>query len=179
MTTGLQIAGLVLSALILAIIAWANLIAPWRRRHRMKTPFKAYFRTDNGAKPMELHVRANAGVIVQINREPRLHYTEHEIVLGFEGLPDERPFATAAVNLFMKRGQMKRRAPDTDERHYIDDKDAYHIRETRELTRGNCYSSGFEVQTRVPGRFPLRLLSLTDAGEGRPQQQLVLVVDPD
>ena len=177
MSAELQWLGIGISASILLIIGWVNVIKPLRRKAMMRAPFTAYFRTSDEKKLTELHVPAKASVDIQINREPRLHYTEYELALGFDGPPDKRPYASRARNLFIKRGRFKEGTPDTDDRHYIDAKDAYHIKEQRELTKGNTYTVGFAVQTRESGRYPVRLRTITDAGEGQPQKQLVLIVE--
>lgn len=173
----LQIAGLALSSCILIAIIWINVVRPRLRQRQMKTPFTAYFRTGGNEKLTELHVPANRSIDIQINREPHLHYTEYELIFGFKGPLDKRPYAQTAKNLFIKRGQFKEGSPDTDDRHYIDTKDAYHITQQRKLTKGNTFTIGFTVQTREPGRYPVRLRAITEAGEGRPRKELVLIVD--
>lgn len=79
-------------------------------------------------------------------------------------------------NTFIKIGLAKYQNPRDEPGHYIDDKDAYHIRSTAERTPGNTYGLGFIVKTNAPGRYPVRLYVMSDAGESGPAKPLFLIV---
>jgi hypothetical protein len=124
-----------------------------------------------------LHVPSDSEVDIQLRLEPKLHYIQQEVVFGFEGEAGHRPEPVLTKNTFIKVGKSKYTDPREDPNHYIDTKDAYHIQGTKERTAGNTYALGFIVKTHGPGRFPVRLLVMSDSGESAPCKPLVLVVD--
>jgi hypothetical protein len=166
-----------LGALTVFLIVWINWGRPWRRKRRMNRPFFASFgESDRSKWTHELQVPADSEVDVQLRIEPKLHYTQHEIVFGFEGEPGCRPEPLRTSNTFIKVGKSKYQDPREERTHYIDAKDAYHIQSTHERTAGNTYTLGFIVKTHRPGRYPVRLVVISDAGESLPKKPLVLIV---
>lgn len=166
-----------LGVLTVGLILWINWGRPWWRKRRMRRPFAAYF--GSGARSewaRELRVPAHAEIDIQLWLEPRLHYTQHEIVFGFDGLPGDRPEPLRVHNSSIKVGLAKYQTPREDPGHYIDEKDAYHIRSTAERTPGNTYTLGFIVKTNSPGRYSVVLYVISDVGESRPTKPLFLVV---
>lgn len=125
----------------------------------------------------ELHVAADSEVSVQLRMDPRLHFRQDEFIIGFEGFT-QRPRVLRAFDPFVKVGKRREQSPETNPDHYIDAKDRYHIAQKVERTAGNTFSYSFMVKTYLPGRFVVIIRTMTDCGEGRPRQSLVLVVDP-
>jgi len=168
-----------LSVAIFVMIVWINFGRPWFRSWRMKRPFDVYFQAEprsGGARSSTLTVPAHSEVQIDFRLVPRLHHVRHEVVLAFEGDPERRPRPRSAVNTFIKEGAARIQDPKTNANHYIDYDDAYHIKSRVEHTRGNTYALGFAVETRDAGRYPVRLLVITEDGEGRARNALTLVV---
>ena len=114
---------------------------------------------------------------MQIRMKPRLNYTRHELVFGFYGKDHEKPMPVRSLNSFIKIGKHREQDPAQTDGHAIDFKDHYHIKETAEQTVGNNYTAGFVVKTRKPGRYRVLLEIITDCGEGKPIEELFLVVE--
>ena len=168
----------VLPSLVVVIVGWTQIVRPRVRHYRMRNPFDVYFRIDDSGKgPLERRARSNLSAQLQINRVARITHLEHEFIIGFDGEQDKKPRVVGTENQFVKWGSMRSVSPDTNDDHYIDDKDNYHIRGDRQLIRGNTYSSGFVVEARAPGRYPLNIRTINDTGETKPKQELVLIVE--
>jgi hypothetical protein len=168
-----------LSIAVFLMIAWINFGRPWRRSRRMRRPFDTHFKQGargEGPATTELTVPANSIVQLDFRMTPRIHHVQHELILMFDGDPDQKPLPTSVVNTFIKEGSARSQDPKTNANHYIDYDDCYHIKARVEHTRGNTYAIGFSVQTRGPGRYPLRFMVMTEDGEGRSRNDLVLIV---
>jgi hypothetical protein len=178
LSTNAPIISMGLGVLTVCLIVWINWGKPWRRKRRMRHPFTAFFgESDRGKWTHQLIVPANSEVDIQIRVEPKLHYIQHEIMFGFEGEDGQRPEPVRTKNAFVKVGKSKYQDPLEERTHYIDVKDAYHIQSTHERTYGNTYALGFLVKTHGPGRYPVRLLVMSDSGESLPRKPLVLIVE--
>ena len=114
---------------------------------------------------------------MQLRMTPRFHFKQYEVVFGFLGNQSARPLPIKVVNTFIAQGLRREQSPDDTETHSISHKGNYHIMETRERTKPNVYAYGFLVRTREPGRYPIRFELITDCGEGKPVEPLVLVVE--
>jgi len=170
-------AALLVSGAGLGVLIWKQVANPWVRERQMKEPYNAYFRRDDsGSGPSELNVPAHSTVQIQVNRHVTVTHTEHELIFGFEG--GAKPLPQSWRNIFVSVGRTSAVDPKESETHSIDDKGNYHIKEDHTRVQGNDYTAGFMVQTRAPGRYPIRLVTISDAGESRPSNQLALVVQP-
>lgn len=160
-----------LSGAILLIIFVRQVLEPALRAFRMRTPYTGYFRlTGNGAvRPTELRLDSNSRQHMQINRVARLSFVEHELIVGFEGDPDKRPFIIEPENKFVKKGSVNKE-------YYVDVKDNIHIVGSRHRTRTNTYADGFKIQTRSPGRYSVKIRSITDSGESQLKNSLTVIV---
>ncbi len=176
MLTDQQWIGWTLSGTIIFLIVCIQIGWPTVRHLRLKRPFLAYFRVNGSNDPRELIVPENSDVHIQINREASVTHDEHELIIGFDGAPDERPHIVGAENKFIAQGLARTADPTTTKSHYIDDKGNYHIKEDRILVRGHTYSSGFRIKTKTPGRYPIKIMTITDSGEGKPKHALTLIV---
>ena len=183
MSTGqlwLQGISIGLSTAVLGVVLWVNFGRDAWRSRKMRRPFEARFKAAGAGDPptcTELRVPANSEVQIDFRILPRLHYVQNEMVVGFEGEASQRPVVKSVSNLFVKEGAMRKRAPATNERHYIDYDDNYHIGERLNRIKGNHYAIGFLVETKGPGRFPVRIEAVTDDGEGKAYNRLTLVVE--
>jgi hypothetical protein len=160
------------------LVIWFNWGQHRIRSWRMRRAFNVHLTTAEGKEVFyEMHWPRDSEVLMQLRIKPRLHFTRHELVFGFLGDPSSRPVPIRSVNTFVKRGIRREQGPEENEKHILDHNDNYHIAETREWTRPNTYALGFLVQTRKPGRYPIRLELITDAGESKPVERLVLIVE--
>lgn len=178
-TTCIQLLSLVFSGTILLIIAWVNIGHPLYRRYRLRKPFRAYFKSLPQAKGLETTehaVPANSNVEIDFRLKPTINYVQHELILIFEGDPDQKPLPKAVVNTFIQEGAARNQGPKTNPNHYIDYENSYHIRHQQVRTKGNTYAIGFLVETRGPGRFPVRFETLAEDGLGRSANDLTVVV---
>jgi hypothetical protein len=83
-------------------------------------------------------------------------------------------FTTSNFTLFL---ELREVSPANNQNHFIDENDNYHINETGDRIYPNCYAQGFLIQTRNPGRYPVRLEVITDCGEGIPTEKLYIIVE--
>lgn len=145
----------------------------------MRRPFTVHFKQGvRGEGPSEttLKVQPYSTVQLDFRLTPRLHHVQHEIILMFDGDANKKPLPKSVVNTFIKEGSARSQDPKTNPSHYIDYDDCYHIKGRVEHTRGNTYAIGFAVETRAPGRYPLRFVVMTEDGEGRSANDLMLEV---
>lgn len=172
--------GPTIAAFAACLIVWFNYGRQRIRAYRMQWPFRAYL-TVAPHRPdgllYELAVPPNQDVEIQLRIYPRFHYTQFLLIFGFQGDQTKRPQPLKVLNTFIKEGKRREQSPVTDENHYIDHSDNYHIRDRSERIHPNCYALGFMVRTRAPGRYPVCLETITDCGEGKPLTPLVLVVE--
>jgi hypothetical protein len=176
----LTVVGVCLSASILGVQTWVNFIRPAIRRRRMAKPYSVEFKLgQSGDAPSapELTVPANSEVQIDLRLLSHLPYAEHEIAVGFEGPASERPLVLCVSQAFVKAGLLKNRSPKTDEGHYIDYNDRYHIKTRADRLAGRHTALGFLVQTRVPGRYPINVEAATDAGEAYSRNKPMLIVE--
>jgi len=169
-----------LSIAVFLMIAWINFGRPWRRSRRMRRPVDIQFKQGargDGPTTTELKVPANSTVQLDFRMTPRLHHVQHELILVFDGDPDQKPLPKSVVNTFIKEGSARSQDPKTNSSHYIDYDDCYHIKARVEHTRGNTYAIGFSVETRGAGRYPVRFMVMTEDGEGRSRNDLMLIVE--
>jgi hypothetical protein len=161
------------------LVIWFNWGQHKIRAWRLRRPFNVHLTTaEKGSEVFyEMHWPKDSEVLIQLRIKPRLHFTRHELIFGFLGDRSSRPVPIKAVNTFVKRGVRREQSPEENEQHVLDHNDNYHIAEKREWTRPNTYTVGFLVQTRRPGRYPMRLELITDGGESIPVEELVLIVE--
>lgn len=171
------IAGAV-SFVSLVAILWFQWGQQIFRAFRMRRPFHANFTTEKGKEVFfEMRWPRDSETIVNLRIHPLVHFTRYELVFGFEGDENSRPPPIKAVNTFIKIGRRREQSPADTDSHAIDSNNNYHIKETVELTRGNVFTVGFQVQTRQPGRYPVRLEFITDSGQNDPIENLVFIVE--
>jgi|GEM_PF-6647021 len=150
------------------------------RALRMRKPFTAHLTVApeaNDSMCFEIHLPPFRDVLLQLRIFPSLHYVQHEMIFGFIGDKNDRPQVVKVVNTFVKVGRDREQSPETDDGHYIDLHDNYHIKKTVERTKPNCYALGFAIKTRKPGTYPIRLEAMTDTGESLPTHELTVIVE--
>jgi hypothetical protein len=140
------IASAIFSATALVLIGYVQIFRPWRRRRKLKRPFRAYFLiTSLGRFPLnyvlqddqehfvkELVVPSNSEIPIQIVLEPKLSFMQHELYFGCdESLADEKkPRATEWFVPFVRDGVRRSGKPDAEHPgHYTDYNGFYHVRE--------------------------------------------------
>ena len=176
MTTDLQWVGWALSGTIIILIVGIQIVRPIVRHLRLKRPFLAYFRGGGSDKNRELTVPANSPEHIQISRLISVTHDEHDLIVGFDGEVGKRPDIVGTENKFIALGLARTADPMTRESHYIDDRGNYHIKEKRSLVCGHTYTTGYKIETKAPGRYPVKILTVTDTGEGRASKPLLLIV---
>ncbi len=120
-----------LSIAVFLMIAWINFGRPWRRSRRMRRPFDIHFKQGtrgDGPTTTELKVPAHSMVQLDFRMTPRIHHVQHELILMFDGDPDQKPLPKSVVNTFIKEGSARSQDPKTNANHYIDYDDCYHIK---------------------------------------------------
>jgi len=171
----------VLSLASIILVAWLNWGKHVLRARRLRKPADVFLTIapDSGhdSWTTELHVPPHAEIVLHLRIKPRLHYRQLEFIFGFLGKATEKPSPLSVENTFVTRGQMRVESPETNRNHYVDYRDSYHIKEDKEQTKPNVYAMGFRVKTKMPGRYPIRLLFLTDSGEGTPTKELTIIVE--
>ncbi len=168
-----------LSLLVLLVLLWVNFGRNRLRHYRMRRPFDVYFKLGADADAptaTEISVPAHSTEQIDIRIAPKLHFVQNEIIVGIGGDVESRPRLVAMNNPFVKRGKGTKGSPEDTGGHYTDYNDNYHIQERVDRTRGNKYALGFIVETRDPGAYPLTVKAMTDDGEGKAANQLIVRV---
>jgi hypothetical protein len=172
----------VISGVALAAVVWFQWGQHKVRTIRARRGFSATMVVAPEAgkiEACEVRVPPNSQISLQLRMRPRLHYRQMEIIFGFRGDALQRPVPLHVLNSYIKHGKRRIQSPDTNPDHYIDHEEFYHIKETSERTYPNVYTLGFLVQTRNPGRYPVLLEAMTDCGEAKAKEELVLIVDAE
>jgi hypothetical protein len=167
-----------LSGLALAAVVWFQWGQHKVREISLRRPFVACLAYDpaDGDEYCDLHLPAHRSeIMVQVRIRPRIKYRETETVFGFEGDRTKRPLPIRILNTFIKHGDGREQHPNKNTNHYIDQDDYYHIVRTVDRSPPNTQIIGFMVQTREPGRFPVYLGIITDCGEAKPHNDLLVV----
>jgi hypothetical protein len=168
----------VMSVLALMAVVWFQWGEHKVRAFRSRRPFHAVMSIPPSAdETRELRVAAHSRVVILVRMRPVLHYRELEVAFGFHGDDAKRPMIIKFQNPFIKEGARREQSPATTPTHYIDHDDYYHIKEPSERTKPNTYTIGFVVQTRDAGRYPVYLEIITDCGDGKPREELTLIVE--
>ncbi len=165
-----------ISIMILALIVVNNHVRPWRHAKKMRKPFSAYFRGVGDGKPAEVVLSAHTECHIQINRDVSVSHMEHELIIYFEKPRAGTPEIIGTKNLFMARGMKKERTPETDENEYVNVMGSYHIKRDNFVSKGNTYTTGYRLKTKEPGRYPLKIMTITEAGEGTSARDLLIIV---
>jgi hypothetical protein len=147
---------------LLAVI-WFNLGQHKLRVWRLKRPFRA-------GNP------CHSAVAIQIRMRPKFSYRQVHLVFGFHGDTSRRPLPQSVLNHFIKVGINREQSPKKNPSHFIDQDNHYHISDPADRSPPNVYMTGFVVQTREPGRYPVILEIITECGEGKPVQNLHVIV---
>jgi hypothetical protein len=169
----------VISFLALVAVIWFQWGQHEVRKLRLRRPFNAALThgADRADEYWSLHVPAHSEVLIQVRMRPRTSYKQLEIVFGFFGDRDKRPVAKRVLNTFIKEGANREPTPANNPNHYIDQDDHYHNSTPAERTASHVYVTGFIVQTREPGRYPVLLGIFTECGEANPHNDLAVVVE--
>jgi hypothetical protein len=174
---------IIISAAALSVVAYTQIIRPWRRRRRLRRPFDAYFvittpgrfrmgyvvQDDKEHYVKELVVPSHSEVSIQIALEPKLSFLQHELYFGCdEGLVDEeKPRATEWFVPFVREGVRRSGKPDeAHPGHYTDYNGFYHVRENYLYTK-DARVIGFKLVTRRTGTFPAQIYFVTDDVRGK------------
>jgi hypothetical protein len=98
---------------------------------------------------------------------PRLNFTQSEFAFGCDGDEglDTKPFAFQYVNHFIDRGKSVA-SPDTDEDHYTDRHQYYHITKQRQRSVGQHIIVGLIVKTREVGLYRAEVHITTEKIQG-------------
>ena len=173
--------GALLSGLTLLSVLWFNIGSPLLREYRLRRPVDAFLTLypegGHDSWTTELHVQPNSEVVVHLRFRPRLHFKSMDLIFGFVGESPIRPTLIKTRNVFVARGKQREASPDDDDRHYIDYKGNYHIKDVQERVRGTVYAQGYVIQTSKPGRFRVKLGITTDGGDGEPTEPLFIIVE--
>lgn len=168
--------GVGISASILCLVVFNNHVRPWLHARKMRHPYSAWFRGAGDGKPREVTLPAHSDCHIQINRDVFVSHAEQELIAYFNGTSDQRPEFLGTQNAFMARGIKKERSPETDETEYVSDKGGYHIQRPRMVSKGNTYSTGYLLRTKAPGRYRLKIMTMTESGEGNAREDLTVIV---
>jgi hypothetical protein len=172
----------VLSATVVLLTVYTQIMRPRNRRRKLKQPFDAYFLITSLRFPLtyalqddkehfvkELVVPPNTEVPIQIVLEPKVSFMQHELSFGCEeNLADEnKPSATEYFVPFVVKGLRGSGKPDKDHPgHYIDYNGFYHVRENYLYTK-DTRVIGFKLQTKATGVYAAQIYTTTDDVRGR------------
>jgi hypothetical protein len=176
----------------LGAVLHVNFIRPIRRRRKLRQPVKSLFviparrhhGCDFASQNEDEHLLktvvlpANSEIIVDLRFEPRVFFTNAEIVVGCEGDPSTVPHGTEYFNRFIEAGEGKQIVPGSGNLHYIDKHGFYHVRETpRQWSRGTFRAMAFKFKTQKPGKYQLDIYFMGDEVEGKSTNLQITVED--
>jgi len=168
---------------VFLMVLHTQFIRPWRRRRKLRHPFKAHFvitarnrfelsyaqQDDKDHIVKELVVPPNAKIPVQILLEPKVSFMEREIYFGCEeSLADEgKPQATEYFVPFVREGVRRSGKPDAQHPgHYTDYHGFYHVRQDY-LYTNDARIVGFMLETKSTGTYPAQVYTVGDEVRGR------------
>jgi hypothetical protein len=103
----------------------------------------------------EITVPANKDIHLELRLVPRLDFIESEFAFGCDGDAklSAKPFALETFSSFVDRGKAKKGNPESNDNHFTDRHQYYHIKRNEQRSVGQHYIAGFLVRTREPGIY--------------------------
>ena len=166
----------------LAVIVGVNIVVPfvhlWWRRIYLKHPCNVHFavwHNDEQHLLEEITLPSNTKCQIEIRIRPRISYEENMFGFGFLGDANDIPIPKGRFSNFVKEGN-KYSSPDKDEGHILTEKLRYHIQHSYVRRKHIVVATGFIVETRSVGDYPILITFSSDLRDGGPRQNLVLHV---
>jgi hypothetical protein len=157
------------------------LIRPVCLRHKLKRPCNAWFlipstdqkiidfaeQTTEQHYVRDLTLPADSEVEIEILYRPSIAFLCSAMYFGCNEQNnkdlDIKPLIKAFLNPLIERGGIRKETPDDNpETNSIDRHKYYHIKKQRHLTRGEIYSFGIKIQTRIVGLYRFRICFIGD-----------------
>ena len=151
------------------------------RQYKLKNPVEIHFlipRKDhwrvNYAKQDErehlvdeLVLPSNSSCLVLMWYKPKINYHENERYFECSGNLKTKPRAIKVFNPFVIEGKQRKGSPKTDENHYRDWWEAYHVCLERDRIKDEVYAGGFIVKTYDEGEYDTKIFVHTPSRLGK------------
>jgi hypothetical protein len=174
------IIGAIASLLVLALVVWEIVLYPIIRRQRLKRPCRAHFvirdlarvplpyvvQDDQTHIVRELVLPSNSMSEIEIGYEPRIPFREVALVFACEGDESARPYAKERFSRFTRIGK-NHWMPGADPTDVVDVHNYYHVKRDVPRNTGSHFVTGFKLQTRAAGVYPVVVTFFTDEIEGK------------
>jgi hypothetical protein len=177
----LTIVSTVLITLTLVAYCIREFIWPWLRRRKLKHPIDAWFvitskdrfdvkyavqdqEREHNTKLLVLPSHTD-DLLLHILWRNRFAFTQHHLVMSFDGNRKEKPLIDHFFHPFVKIGAATKR-PGEYQGHYIDYHDNYHIDEVRHRAFHQMITYGFKIGTREPGQYKFTICIVADGVDG-------------
>lgn len=186
-----SIIGAAISGVILLISIVVNVVKPEYRRWRLKRPVRAYFhvraihegpplpylfQNDHAHNVKELVLPANAEVEIEVAYNPLIDFHLEEGCFAIEGEQGTKPSIEKRIVQFVAKHVDP--AVDLTAKDYWDRKGNYHfIPRSSGRSIGSCYTTGFILQTHVPGTYRAWIGFLTDGRDGSAEDLRIVVAE--
>jgi hypothetical protein len=166
-----------------------EMIAPLIRWRRLKNPVEFFFNVttkqfyDIGylCQDNDEHITKDlvapacmSELCVQLIAHIKVGFVQNYFVAGFQGDLDQKPEIDNYFLPFVRTG-VQRKRPGIDTTHYVDHHGNYHIEDQRIRPRGSRATYGFEITTKKPGIYPMKIEISADGVEST--HSLCLVVE--
>jgi len=185
------IIGAIASVSVLGLYIFVEFIRPRMRRYKLKHPCDVTFvippqRTsqicefavldDQWHFTREITAPPHSDIHIELRLVPRLNFTQSEFAFGCDGDKnlDTKPFAVEYFNSFIDKGK-KVASPESNEHHYTDRHQYYHITGNRQRSVGQHFIVGLVVRTREPGTYKADIETTTEEMQG--MHRLVIRVE--
>jgi len=170
------------SVLVIALIFFVEFGRPYiRRKIRLKRAFLCNFAVDdaNGQQHLvnNLVLPVDSCKEVALRIRPKINFTQTDLLVNFGSQMEGKPEIVGYFNAFVAWGRGRDETPETDHRHYVDRKGAYHTTMERKRTTPNVFTMGYKIHTNSEGCFPLRIAAITDDGEAWPDNNCYIIVE--
>jgi len=163
--------GVILTAILLAITVIGIVYRWYKRRERaklLKQPFEVHFLIPKQTEfkvdyhpqdneyhyPDELSLPSNSETVVVVWMKPRLNIVLSELQFGCTGDNESKPEPLYYFNWWVKEGPRKEIHPETDENHYRDTANIYHMMyHGRAIPEGEVHLPGLRIRTKEKGKY--------------------------
>jgi len=175
MKSGWEVLAGITAAAVFAISIYAEFVRPQIRKHKLKSPCRAYFhirelglgalnhmvQDDRAHNVKELVLPSNSLVEIEIAYVPLIEFRVEETVFGCEGQLDSKPIVEEPITPFVAKGELPA-SPN-----YWDRNGYYHYRSPNTgRSIGSCYTKGFKLKTQRAGTYKVMLGFMTNEIDG-------------
>lgn len=172
------------SVIVILLLLYFEILRPYlRRTWHLRKAFVCHFavddNNDNRHLVDKLVLPANRQQPIALRIWPKINYKQTDLLVNIGSQMEDKPEILNYYNAFVSRGKGRFESPETNDRHYVDRKGAYHITNEKMTTKPNTFTVGYSVRTKTAGCYPLRIAAVTDDGEALPKNECFILVEEE